>query len=231
MIASLPSYNVLTRETIEIMLTSDFYVITVEGEDGAAVDEYTLTLEDQPIRTLGEPCDRRGLLSLCERGLTCMMGEIDGEGTCGALFPAILEEAEPNETRAQAMAVPMPARVGGVAHQNAYDLYTLTLEAETELQVFLNRPNGACHSLWLARIDGDVLDEQGVEAATSQALALSRGRRGRCTQIWETLPAGTYYYYVGMWGHIGPTDYQFNIMPPQPLLEPGDRCDEFEHEN
>ncbi|MCA9546404.1 MAG: DVUA0089 family protein, partial [Myxococcales bacterium] len=208
------------------------YQVVVNGFGNSAVAAYSLYLMGPELLPEGEACDRSRIENRCDEGLGCMPGDEAGIGVCAPMAMA-MDEVEPDSTTADAL---LGAATGSAdiaaalfVDVDATDVFALVLETPAVVTAFTGNGEGGCPGdTRLYRIDGDVLDDEGVDAAVAAANRLAfddDGGAGACSRLSQTLEAGTHYFLVDEFGRntdIPAYTLSFRVSP---ILPEGAMCD------
>ncbi len=236
-VASDDDGGVVPCSRLEGELEAGSYRLLVLGLGGLAIGDYVLTVDLVGVAGAGGACDRAGVDVVCAPGLFCLQADIDGQGLCGPLLPT-LDEVEPNEAVADAMAIEPDVAVRARLEAEGsgpdfYDLFAVTLNAPARLSVETGDGRGGCvGDTVLYRIDSDTLTDAGLEAALEGAAATNDDASAdvRCSRLDEALDAGTHFYVVSDFRRNDPLEYTawFRVVFP---LRADDRCDPAEIQN
>ncbi len=217
---------------LDIDLEAGDYRLRVFGLGGAAIGDFVLSVDFADVAQAGEGCARDGSGIACAEGLLCLMGEVDGEGSCGALLE-VLAEVEPSETADEAFEVTpgqlVTARLDATGQgADLIDVFALTLDAETQIHVRTRGLVGGCSvDTVLSRVAEAALRDD-VEAAIAAPLAVNDDidvdNDLFCSALDELLPAGRHFFVVEELRRNDAIDYAV-AFSTTPTLAAEARCD------
>ena len=227
---------------VSLMGGAIYMVVIIEYSRDEVIDEYTLIVEMLGgVVFFGDECDRSGNGNPCDSGLICRQGPVDGTGICDhgpgsfdfASFPEDNDLPDAEDSTANAVMIGAGSGVLGTLEDmdDEVDVFAVMLDAPAIVTITATGSEGPCNiDTLMFRVDGAVLDADGVDAAIEAALAEGDDEFGLCAQLTEELGAGTHYYLVHDYLRNSDIDYSV-VVDIAPVLPVGERCDAFEVDN